>query len=172
MNTIEFLRSKGIQPSQQRIRIWETLASTKAHPSADAVHRVLASEIPTLSRTTVYSTLDLFVQAGIAQGLEITGSEIRYDADVSAHAHFACRACGAVSDLHSVAVPPAPRLSDGTRVERIQLFVTGICGDCMRRAEGAASTATAAASTAAPAPTATALAEPHRELAAGVGAPR
>jgi len=166
MNTVEFLRSKGIQPSQQRIRIWETLAATKAHPSADAVHRVLASEIPTLSRTTVYSTLDLFVQAGIAQGLEITGSEIRYDADVSAHAHFACRACGAVSDLYSVAVPQPPRLADGTRIERIQLFVTGICGDCVRRTEGSTATEGATAATAATA------ADFPRELAAGMARAR
>jgi len=130
LNTVEFLREKGIHPSQQRIRIWEALASTKAHPSADTVHKLLAAEIPTLSRTTVYSTLDLFVGLGIAQQLEITGSEIRYDADVSPHAHFCCRSCGAVSDLPGVAVPAPPSLPDGRRVERVQLFMIGLCPAC------------------------------------------
>ena len=130
MNTVNFLRSKGVQPSQQRIRIWEALASTKAHPSADTVHKVLSPEIPTLSRTTVYSTLDLFVGLGLAQRLEITGSEVRYDADTSAHAHFRCRSCGEVSDLFGIEVPSPPDLGDGSRVERVQLFVTGLCPTC------------------------------------------
>jgi len=130
VNTVNFLRLKGVQPSQQRIRIWEALAATKAHPSADTVHRVLSPEIPTLSRTTVYSTLDLFVGLGMAQRLEITGSEVRYDADTSAHAHFRCRECGEVSDLPGVAVPSLPILADGSQAERVQLFITGVCQAC------------------------------------------
>lgn len=130
MNTVDFLRAKGIQPSQQRIRIWEALASTTAHPSADTVHRQLAAEIPTLSRTTVYTTLDLFVELGMAQSLEITGSELRYDANAAPHVHFACRSCGAVSDLHYLAPPDLPALQGGYVAERAQLFVTGLCGDC------------------------------------------
>ncbi|MDA8409208.1 MAG: Fur family transcriptional regulator [Treponema sp.] len=134
MNTVDYLRSKGVQPSQQRIRIWEALASTKAHPSADAVHRVLSPEIPTLSRTTVYSTLDLFVGLGMAQRLEITGSEVRYDADTSSHAHFRCHACGEVSDLFDLKVPAVSDLGDGSQVERVQLFVTGLCPACAKQA--------------------------------------
>ena len=130
MNTVEFLRSKNINPSQQRIRIWEALASAKSHPSADIVHRLLSDEIPTLSRTTVYSCLELFVELGIAQQLEITGSEIRYDADISTHAHFCCRACGAVSDLSGFEMPSPLALPEGYRVERMQFYLKGLCPNC------------------------------------------
>ncbi|MEI6874065.1 MAG: transcriptional repressor [Spirochaetota bacterium] len=130
MKTAEFLRGKGILPSPQRVRIWEILASTKAHPAADSIHRDLVPEMDTLSRTTVYSTLELFVSCGIAQKLTITGTESRFDANASPHAHFGCRSCGAVSDLpgpFSVATPPLPR---GFLANRTLVFVEGLCAGC------------------------------------------
>jgi len=130
MNAADFLRARGIQPSQQRIRIFEALAAVKTHPSADALYRVLQPEMPTLSRTTVFSTLDLFAQKGIAQRLALTGSELRYDADTSRHVHFRCRSCGAVSDLSSVAVPLPPSAPPGYVVESSQFYAEGLCPRC------------------------------------------
>lgn len=129
-DTAEYLRERGIQPSQQRIAIYEALAATKAHPSADAIHGELSPGMPTLSRTTVYSTLELFVETGIAQKLALSGSELRYDADVSAHVHFRCRACGAVSDLRDARAPAAPKAPPGYRVERSQFYAEGLCPRC------------------------------------------
>jgi Fur family transcriptional regulator, peroxide stress response regulator len=130
MNAAEFLRGRGIQPSHQRIRIYESLAAVKTHPSADAIYRALASEMPTLSRTTVFSTLDLFVRKGIAQRLALSGSELRYDADLSRHVHFRCRACGAVSDLQGSRVPAPPRVPEGFVVETSQYYAEGLCPSC------------------------------------------
>ncbi len=130
MDTADFLREKDIQPSQQRIRIYESLAATKAHPSADTLHRRLQPDIPTLSRTTVYGTLELFVEKGIAQRLALTGSELRFDADTSRHVHFRCRACGAVSDLPGVSAPLPPPAPAGYRVESSQFYAEGLCPAC------------------------------------------
>ncbi len=130
LNTASFLREKGIQPSPQRLRIYEALSSTREHPSADAIHRQLSPEMPTLSRTTVYSTLELFVGAGIAQELAITGSQLRFDAEVSSHAHFACRSCGCVVDLGGLQAASLPELPLGFIAESSQYFITGICPSC------------------------------------------
>jgi len=131
MSTTEFLRERGIQPSQQRIRIYEALAATTAHPSADTLHRELQPEIPTLSRTTVYGTLELFVAKGIAQRLALTGSELRFDANTSAHVHFRCRSCGAVSDLPGISAPLPPPAPAGYRVESAQFYAEGLCPRCL-----------------------------------------
>ncbi len=133
-DTAELLRSRGIQPSHQRIAIYEALASTKAHPSADALRDALAPAMPTLSRTTVYSTLELFAERGLARRLALTGSELRFDADVSAHVHFRCRGCGAVSDLPDAPAPPPPAVPAGYLVEVSQFHAEGLCPDCAARA--------------------------------------
>ena len=130
MNTAEFLRDRGIQPSHQRMRIYESLAEVKTHPSADAIYRALASEMPTLSRTTVFSTLDLFARTGIAQRLALSGSELRYDADLSRHVHFRCRSCGTVSDLPSSRAPAPPRAPPGYVVDSSQYYAEGLCPAC------------------------------------------
>ncbi|MBU0927760.1 MAG: transcriptional repressor, partial [Spirochaetes bacterium] len=100
------------------------------HPSADAVYRSLVEELPTLSRTTVFSTLDLFARRGIAQRLAISGADVRYDADTSAHAHFFCRRCARVSDLPAIGAPPMPDAPEGYAFESSQFFVEGLCPSC------------------------------------------
>ena len=130
MNIADFLRDKGIQPSHQRMRIYEALAATRAHPSAESIHRELSLEMPTLSRTTVYSTLDLFAVKGIALRLTLSGSELRYDATVSPHVHFRCRSCDAVSDLDGLPSPSLPELSGGYVLESTQFHAEGLCPTC------------------------------------------
>jgi Fur family transcriptional regulator, peroxide stress response regulator len=130
MNLADFFRARGIRPSEQRMRIYEALAAVKTHPSADAIYRDLAPEMPSLSRTTVFSTLDLFAREGIAQRLALSGSEVRYDADVSRHVHFRCRACGAVSDLPDARAPAPPKTPAGFVVESSQYYAEGLCPAC------------------------------------------
>ncbi len=132
MDTAEFLRARGIRPSQQRLRIYERLASAETHPSAESLYAELAPEMPTLSRTTVFSALDLFARAGLALRLPITGAENRYDADTSPHAHFYCRACRVVVDLPRLAMPEPVKLPRGFIVESSKFFLEGLCPACGR----------------------------------------
>lgn len=130
MGAVDRLRQAGVQPSQQRIRIYEALLSTTAHPSADAIYARLAPELPTLSRTTVYSTLDLLARKGLAQRLPFSGSELRYDGDVGSHVHFRCRSCGEVSDLPEARAPRPPAVPSGYIVESSKFFAEGLCPAC------------------------------------------
>jgi Fe2+ or Zn2+ uptake regulation protein len=136
VTAIDRLKAAGVAPSHQRIRIFETLAGTSAHPSAEAIHRELSPELPTLSRTTVYATLDLFARAGLAQRLALSGSELRYDADVTPHVHFRCRACGAVSDLPGRRAPALPDAPRGYVVESAQFSAEGLCPGCAAGSSG------------------------------------
>lgn len=137
MNLAEYLRSRGIRPSEQRMRIYQALAAVKTHPSADAIYRELSPEMPSLSRTTVFSTLDLFAREGLAQRLALSGSEVRYAADVSRHVHFRCRSCGAVSDLADAKAPPPPKAPSGYLVESSQYYAEGLCPACAASSKAA-----------------------------------
>jgi Fur family transcriptional regulator, peroxide stress response regulator len=137
MDTTQFLRDHGIQPSQQRLRIYQALSAVKTHPAAETIYKELIGELPTLSRTTVFSTLDLFARQGIAQRLAISGTELRYDADTSPHVHFHCRLCGSVSDLPRTLPPAMPEAPEGYVVESSQFFVEGICPACAAKGRAA-----------------------------------
>ena len=63
-NTIErfsdILDKKGIKSSHQRIKILEYLANHSCHPTAENVLSEIKKELPTLSKSTVYKTLNTF----------------------------------------------------------------------------------------------------------------
>ncbi|HPK44931.1 MAG TPA: transcriptional repressor, partial [Spirochaetota bacterium] len=60
-----YLESKGISPSYQRLKILEYLDQNRSHPTVDEIYSALLPLIPTLSKTTVYNTVSLFVQQGL-----------------------------------------------------------------------------------------------------------
>lgn len=95
----DYLAKYGIKPSVQRIAIMEYLMAHRTHPSTDEIHSVLIKWMPTLSKTTVYNTLKLFTEQGALTALGIDDRNIRYDIDVSDHAHFICLGCGKVYDI-------------------------------------------------------------------------
>ena len=61
-NIEKYLRDHGISPSYQRKRIFEYLYNSKDHPRVNDIYYALIDEIPTLSKTTVYNTLNLFIK--------------------------------------------------------------------------------------------------------------
>ncbi len=126
----QFLNEHGIRPSVHRLQIWTFLQGTKAHPSVDRIYAHLQPGLPTLSRTTVYNTLSLFVERGIAQALSIKDGEARYDADTSPHGHFHCRVCGEVFDFPLTEKRMKLKLPEGFIPERSQLFCYGCCPGC------------------------------------------
>lgn len=131
-NISEYLRSYGIRPSTQRTAVMNYLFTHRTHPTVDEIYVALSPSMPTLSKTTVYNTLGLFVERGAARMLTLDERNARYDADISAHAHLRCRVCGRVYDLHG-ALPPElftlPR-KEGFAIEAAEISYTGVCAGC------------------------------------------
>ena len=99
MTAYEYLLSYHIKPSVQRIAIMDYLLNHKTHPCIDEIYTALCKEIPTLSKTTVYNTLKLFVEYGAAKMLTIDEKNACFDGDVHPHAHFQCKVCNKIYDV-------------------------------------------------------------------------
>ncbi|MCG8501875.1 MAG: transcriptional repressor, partial [Firmicutes bacterium] len=74
-DTGSYLKEYDIKPSYQRIKIFEYLRNTKSHPTVDEIFKEIVQEIPTLSKTTVYNTLSLFIEKGIVTVITIEENE-------------------------------------------------------------------------------------------------
>lgn len=129
-NIGEYLRGNGIKPSYQRIKIFEFLMNTKEHPTVDTIYKSLVGDIPTLSKTTVYNTLNLFVESNIAHLITIEENETRYDADVSVHGHFKCELCGRVADFHLEVEAVDHVELDGFQINQRHVYFKGVCDRC------------------------------------------
>ncbi|HAO63119.1 MAG TPA: transcriptional repressor [Porphyromonadaceae bacterium] len=102
------------------------------HPTVDTIYTDLLPILPTLSRTTVYNTLELFCEKNAAMSLTIDRRNIRYDGCVKPHAHFMCNGCGRVFDAEiNEHVRAHLYDSDQYAVEKVELNFSGLCPECL-----------------------------------------
>lgn len=116
--------------SRQRELIYQALCSSKEHPTAEMVYRMLKPDNPNLSLGTVYRNLNLLAAEGLIVRMSFPVE--RYDADVSPHPHFSCRKCGQVHDLDLPYDHRLDRLAaqSGHEVSGHSILFTGLCVQC------------------------------------------
>lgn len=127
------LVKNGIKPSHQRVMIYFYLESNFIHPTALQIYEALKKTIPTLSKSTVYSTLKAFSHANIVREITIEENEIRYEFNVHDHGHFRCNSCGRIFDFKiNIDCISADELS-GFLIDDKNVFYKGICKDCLEK---------------------------------------
>ena len=99
MSVIETLNQFGIQPTPQRIAVAEFVLKTDAHPTADEVWAHVRERCPTLSRATVYNTLNLFAEKGLLRTQPLKEGVVVFDPHVDPHHHFIDEESGQVFDV-------------------------------------------------------------------------
>ncbi len=132
--TARHLIAHNIKPSAQRMAIMKYLMDHPTHPTVDKIYSDLLPEMPTLSRTTVYNTLRVLEENNALITLDIESKNVRYDGNVTPHAHFMCRCCGSIYDmpLPENTLHPVTAMSK-FKVEVIKLYYKGICEKCQQK---------------------------------------
>jgi Fur family iron response transcriptional regulator len=96
---IETLRGHGIQPTAQRLAVARFVLDTSAHPTADEVWDRVRQRNPTLSRATVYNTLNLFVEKGLLRMQALREGAAVFDPLVARHHHLVDAETGEIHDV-------------------------------------------------------------------------
>lgn len=131
---IRHLTQHGIRPSMQRVAIMQYLMEHRTHPTVDMIYSDLQKTLPTLSRTTVYNTLEVLAHNRAIRTLHIDKRNVRYDGFVEPHAHFMCSRCGKIADVDLDSHMKSCLLQEHDfKIEQVELDYTGICGDCLAR---------------------------------------
>jgi len=126
-----YLQQFDIKPSVQRTAVMDYLMKNKTHPTIDEIYSSLSPMMPTLSKTTIYNTLNLFVQKGAVLQLALDEKNARYDADVSNHAHFKCTSCTKVYDFMDLSPSLFTKPTvEGFDIDTVEVSYTGICPSC------------------------------------------
>ena len=128
----KYLTECGLRPSMQRLAIYKYMATHPTHPTADEIFEALREEIPTLSKTTVYNTLKLFVEHRVVDEVFIDRTSERFDGNTELHAHFLCNSCGAIIDT-PIAAPEMINSAtpEGVQLDKTQLLYFGTCKNCL-----------------------------------------
>ena len=127
----QYLRQFSIKPSVQRSAVMHFMLNNRTHPTIDEIYTSLNPTMPTLSKTTVYNTLNLFVEKGAVRELAIDEKNARYDVDISAHGHFFCKRCGKVHDIFDLQ-PSMFKIpySDKFKIHSVEISYFGVCSTC------------------------------------------
>lgn len=133
-SVVKYLNERGIKPSLQRIAIMEYLFEHRTHPTVDMIFNDLNPKMPTLSKTTIYNTLKLFVEKGAVLKLDVDDKEAHYDGDTATPAHFYCLDCGKILDIFPdvIKTDNVPEL-DGLDIVETRVYFKGYCRECAEK---------------------------------------
>ncbi len=135
------LRGVGVRLTGPRWLVLEMVRGTDAHPTAEAVHRLVRRRLPRVSLSTVYRNLRLLVALGLLK--ELPGPHARFDGNLSDHHHFTCLACGRIADVEGPVTEPHSRAllsrvasSSGFTVTHHRIEFYGRCTACRKKRAG------------------------------------
>jgi len=98
-NAISMLRQCDIQPTPQRIAVVEHVLKNQTHPTAEEVLEHARRRCPTVSRATVYNTLNLLVDKGLLKTQLLREGTVVFDPNVNSHHHFIDEETGDIYDI-------------------------------------------------------------------------
>lgn len=126
-------KDAGLKVTPQRLAVYEVLAGSVEHPSADSVYRQVKLKLPNISFDTVNRTLLTLSEIGAAFVVEGSGDVKRFDGNVEGHQHFKCVKCKSIFDYHyepfdDIKLPPD--IENRFRVFRKTVLLEGLCDNC------------------------------------------
>jgi Fur family peroxide stress response transcriptional regulator len=113
------------------LKVLEYLSNSKTHPTVEEIYSALKKEVPSLSKTTIYNTLNYLSELNLIKALTIDENEAHFDADTHTHGHFKCSACGKIYDFDiNIDSFDTEHLNNFEINEKIVYF-KGICPRCL-----------------------------------------
>lgn len=97
----EHIRTQGLRRTAQRDLILEVFLGTEDHLSSEDLYWLVQKEDPNVGQTTVYRTLKLFTDAGLAREVRLGDGRTYYEhhSDHEHHDHMVCTECGEVIEF-------------------------------------------------------------------------
>ncbi len=130
---VGLLHGRGQRATPQRAVILRELRRRGRHATADEIRRAVRDELPGTSTPTVYATLELLVELGLARRIGIGLGAALYDARTEPHQHMVCRGCGSVEDIDGgLDTGELERAAEvaGFSVDGAELVLSGLCARC------------------------------------------
>jgi Fur family peroxide stress response transcriptional regulator len=127
------LDSRGVKLTQQRIEIYLELLRSVSHPSVSDIYEAVRRRLPSISMDTVYRTLWLYSELGLANPVGAGGDRVRFDPDTRHHHHFVCARCGATVDFESPDLDRIPVPDEARRLGWVwgaRMELRGLCNAC------------------------------------------
>ncbi len=95
-----YLAKHHLKHTKQRDTILEAFLSASGHVSSEELYHSIRDLNPRIGYTTVYRTMKLLVDAGLAQDRHFEDGVARYEVEHQHHDHLVCLGCGKIVEFH------------------------------------------------------------------------
>ncbi len=138
-----FLAQRGLKYSRQRERIAEIFFGMRGHVSVDELVLRVRREDRRVSVATVYRTMKLLAEGGLALARNFGDGQTRYEVAAGRphHDHLVCVGCGAIEEFAEPdieALQAAVAARHGFEVSHHRLELYGRCSRCRGERTGEA----------------------------------
>jgi Fur family ferric uptake transcriptional regulator len=135
-----YIEERGLKHSRQRDRIAETFFAMGGHVSVEELVARVRRLDPRISVATVYRTMKLLADCGLAVPRQFGGGQTRYEAAAGRehHDHMICTRCGEIVEFANARIESLQELvarRHGFEVESHKLELYGRCARCQAARE-------------------------------------
>jgi Fur family transcriptional regulator, ferric uptake regulator len=132
-----YMAKKGLRSTEQRRVIVDTFFESAAHITIEELLAQVRESDPKVGYATVYRTLKLLAECGVAHERRFGDGVTRYEvAHHEHHDHLICTECGVIEEFEEEAIE---RLQEqvaarhGFRIRFHKLELYGMCAKCQKR---------------------------------------
>ncbi len=136
---LEHIQKAGLRRTAQRDLILDVFLSMEEHLTSEDLYWIVQKKDPTVGHTTVYRTMKLLTEAGLAREVRFGDNKTYYEHhyDHEHHDHMICTECGKVIEFLSAEIEELQdEMADkfGFKPTHHSLRMWGICAECQVRA--------------------------------------
>lgn len=137
----QHIQKSGLRRTAQRELILEMFLRNEEHLTSEDLYWLVHKDDPTVGHTTVYRTLKLLTEAGLAREVRFGDNKTYYEHHFNHehHDHMICLECGKVIEFFSEDIENLQdEVADkfGFRLSHHSLRMWGLCSDCQKQDHG------------------------------------
>lgn len=130
-----FMADHGLKSTRQRTLIVETFFGSEGHLSVEELWDKVRGTDARVSVATVYRTMKLLSDSGLAHARNFGDGQTRYEAAVGRHHHdhLICTSCGTIVEFENdriEAMQDAVARRHGFKVTSHKMELYGLCKNC------------------------------------------
>ena len=134
---LKHIQKHGLKRTSQRDLILDVFLRTEEHLSNEDLYQLVKKEDPTVGQTTVYRTLKILTEAGLAREVRFGDGRTHYEHNYKHqhHDHMICSECGKIIEFFSAELEAIQdQMAAKHRFEITQhiLRIIGVCAECRR----------------------------------------
>ena len=134
----EFLAARGLKSTRQRDLIVDTFFAQSGHLSVDELLEKVTQRDRTIGAATVYRTMKILADSGLASARHFEGGQTRYEAalDRHHHDHLICTSCGSILEFENEKIEELQdrvAADHGFHVTHHKLELYGLCKACREK---------------------------------------